>query len=974
MNASMPNTASEIGQIGALAASVLAALVLGAALGLGVIWLSPPSPPAHHAGFVAGELTFLGLGKAVEMRFVWTVLVSAGIGFAVLELLRRRCPSLDRLLWVALLPAVFWLATRVISPPTSPDIALAETGWLVVSAALIGLSVLLGLIGSFTRPDAEVWVTQARWALLVPVLACLSGVSVLTGLGRLDLDLFPVVAGFGREATGILVVGSSVLMLLVMILPDRNRTLWLARLLLLAQICLAAGFLCLLLPPAEVDGVLLRQGGLEGPALPVVLLALSGVAVLGMLRTPGIFTVPTLSPWAVAGAALTVKLAAGGAIAYAMDNPLDFYHHGEWLLPWDQLWHHGVIPYLDASPSHGWINLLGGGFASLFGDGSMQALQQGQLLVRGGALAVAALVLSPLLGGPLALLALVVLPFSGRTPILLLVAAFFAGFLTRLDTGRPVVWLTGAAVCAVALVALAPGQGAIAAVALLPAILMVFWRAWQVERHLLLKALGVLGVICLAFGGLAMFGLGPGAVLAAQIRFILENWAIYEAVHGLPWAAAISADMPLGPVAWEGLRNLWMAVVAGLIGALILSAVDRRARGPWLFMGLAVLIYLIGTLSHTLGRIDLGGPSRSGAQTVFALAILLPMVLALRAPRWTGPVLCAALIPIALLAPGFGDPPDARALSQLYRSVDREDGARVWVDGAAEGVAPIGAGLLSPALIPMVKPSLDLVNTVLRPEETYLDLTNRNANYFYLRRPVPVESGAVLTLSTEGMQNRSLAKLRAAPPPLVLVDAGGGAAQMFPPPLRVPLIYRYLIDRISDGSYVVWSNGTLTALIAPNRVPSPALSPQEGLAKLDAIWGRQDLGRLPIAWGLSDETVRADLISVAGTVTLTDRSDGAADLSATPADADRVDFLGVHLDCGSDGEAGLTWQVGGRALGFVFSATSGLNLLPLDIWPSHAASPATSYLNFTLSLPDTCMVSSAGGAPTGFALWAREGA
>ena len=141
---------------------------------------------------------------------------------------------------------------------------------------------------------------------------------------------------------------------------------------------------------------------------------------------------------------------------------------------------------------------------------------------------------------------------------------------------------------------------------------------------------------------------------------------------------------------------------------------------------------------------------------------------------------------------------------------------------------------------------------------------------------------------------------------------------------------------------MVWSDGTLTALIAPDRLPSPALSPQEGLTKLDEIWGRSDLGRLPIAWGLAD---------------------GA-----------RVDFLGVHLDCPSGGEARLTWRAGGRGLRFVFSAATGMNLLPLDLWPSEAASPATSALNFTLSLPDACVVSSAGDAQMGVALWARKGA
>jgi hypothetical protein len=966
MNTTFPKTTDEIGRSGAIVASGLAALVVGAAADLILVWLSPPSPPAHHAAFVAGELTFLGLGKSLEMQFVWAMLSVTALGFTTLELVRRRCPGLDRVLWLALLPAIYWLATRVISPPTEPDIALAETGWILVSAVLIAFTVLIALVH---RAETELWVETARWALLVPVLASLSAISVLTGLGRLDLDLYPVTAALGFETLGAVAATAALLTVCALLLPTRFRAIWLARLLVLAQIGLALGFLSLLLPPAEINGALLRQGGLEGPSLPIVLVVLSGMTLLGILRTSGAFTTPTLSPWAVAGALLTVKLGAGGAIAYAMDNPLDFYHHGEWLLPWDQLWHHGAIPYVDMSPSHGLINLLGGGFASLFGDGSMLALQQGQILVRGGALAVAALILGRLLGGPAALLLLAVLPFSGRTPILLLVAAFFGWFLTRMDTEKPVAWLIGAAICAVALVGLAPGQGAVASVALIPAIVVMLWQAWKQERSRLAKAAGALMLICLIFGGLAVFGIGPGAVLAAQIRFILENRAIYEAVHGLPWSAAISADMPLGPVAWEVLRNLWMGITAVLLGALLLALVDRRRRGPWIFMGLAVAIYLLGTLSHTLGRIDLGGPSRTGAQTVFALAVLVPMVVALMAPRRLVILVCAVVVPVGLLAPGFGSALDARSLAKLHRFADREDGARIWIDGATEGVVPIGAGLLSPAVIPMIKPSLGLIDKVLRPEETYLDLTNRNSNYFYLRRAVPVESGAVLTLSTEGMQRRSIAKLRADPPPLVLVDAGGDAAQPFPPPLRIPLIYRYLMEQVANGSYQVWSDGPLTALIKSDRLPSPALSTQDGTAKLDAIWGRRDLERLPTAWGRSPSTIRRDLNEVAGTVTRTEAPDGSQTLTATLSAPAKIDFLGLNLDCNAGGEARLNWQADGHTLGFNFSPVTGLNLLPLDTWPSQAAAPATATADFTLSLPDTCVVSSAG-----ISLWAREGA
>lgn len=956
----MPDANAGTPSVSALSGSLIAGLVLGGSAAIAAVAVAGPVAPAHHPSFVAGEMSLLGLGKALESRFVWTLMLVAGLAFAGLETLRHRVqPELHKVLWPALMPAVYWLTTRVIAPPAPVAEAMGDTIWLFVSAGLIALTAASALLA---RQTDAAWVRDARWGLLVPVLATVSGIAVLTGLGRLDLDLFAVLSGWSVWHLTWFPVLLTALCLFSFTLPQTARGAWLARLTLAAQLGLAAGFLCLLLPPAEVDGALLRQGGLSGPALPILLTLLSVGAAVGILRGSRTPDRPTLSPWAVAGALIALKLGDGGAIAYAMDNPLDLYHHGEWLIPWDQFWRHGVIPYVDSAPSHGLINLAVGAVAALVGDGTMVGLQQGQLLVRGACLTVAALVLGRLLGGPAALLALVLLPFSGRTPILLLVAAAFAWFIARTETRHPVAWLCAALAVCIALVGLAPGQGAIASVALLPVIVLMLWRAWQGQRRPLIVAVAVALAVFALVGVLGLFGQGPGPVLRAQIRFILENRALYEAVHGLPWTASFTRDMPLGPVAWEVLRALWIPVAAGLLGALVLAATRREMRGAWIFMGVAVLIYLLGTIGHTLGRIDLGGPSRTGAQTVFALAILLPMVVALRAPRHLLPALWLALVPIGLLSPAFRAVLDPQALAHLHQSRDREDAARQWIDGAAEGIPALGTGLMSPSLIVLVKPVHDLVDSVLADDETYLDLTERNANYFYLRRPVPVESGAVATMATRGMQTRSIARLRADPPPLVLVDAGYTSGQPFPPPLRTPLLYRTLMDELAAGRYDVWTDGTLTALIAPGRAPSPTLPVAEGIARLDGIWGRPKLDRLPTAWGASADTIADDLEPLAATISLNDGRSVAVALERPGA----IDFLGLTLSCmGEADPATITWAAGAQTPSFIFSPSTGLALLPLDIWPSQALTPAARTGRFTLSLPPACSVSDG-------AVWSRK--
>ena len=954
----MPDANAGTPSVSALCGSLLAGLVLGGTAAILAVAVAGPVSPAHHPSFVAGEMSLLGGGKALESRFLWVLLLMSGLAVAGLETLRQRVqPELHRVLWLALMPAVYWLATRVIAPPASVAEVLVDTGWLFVSAGLVILAILFAAIG---RDHPQGWVRDAGWGLLLPVLATVSGIAVLTGIGRLDLGAFALLsevsaghlAWFPALLTALGLVGFS--------LPENARAAGLARLTLVAQIPLAAGFLCLLLPPAEVGGALLRQGGLSGPALPILLALVSVGAVLFILRGSRAQETPSLSPWAVAGAAIALKLGDGGAIAYAMDNPLDLYHHGEWLIPWDQFWRHGVIPYVDSAPSHGLINLLVGGVAALFGDGTLVGLQQGQLLVRGAALTVAALVLGRLLGGPAALLALVLLPFSGRTPILLLVAAAFARFISRTQTRNPVSWLCAALAVCVALVGLAPGQGAIASVALLPVIVLMLWRAWQAQRRALLIAVAVVLALFALIIVVGLAGFGPGPILWAQIRFILENRALYEAVHGLPWTASFPRDMPLGPVAWEVLRALWIPVAAGLIGLLILAIIRRELRGAWIFMAVGVLVYLLGTIGHTLGRIDLGGPSRTGAQSVFALAILLPMVMAMLSPRHLLPALWLALVPIGLLSPAFRAVLDPAALAHLHQSRDQEHPGRRWIDGPSEGLPALGTGLISPSLVVLVKPVHDLVERVLAEDETYLDLTERNANYFYLRRRVPVESGAVATMATEGMQTRSIARLRAEPVPLVLVDAGYTSSQPFPPPLRTPLLYRYLMAELAAGRYTVWTDGKLTALIVPDRAPSPTLSTAEGIARLDAIWGRPELAHLPTAWGASADTIADDLTPLAAEVTF----DGTT-IEVALEQPGAIDFLGLTLTCmGERGDATLSWTAGAATPRFTFSPSTDLALLPLDIWPSQAVAPATRSAHFALTLPAGCTMADG-------AVWAR---
>ena len=88
-----------------------------------------------------------------------------------------------------------------------------------------------------------------------------------------------------------------------------------------------------------------------------------------------------------------------------------------------------------------------------------------------------------------------------------------------------------------------------------------------------------------------------------------------------------------------------------------------------------------------------------------------------------------------------------------------------------------------------------LLNKKLGPEETYLDLTNRNAQYFYMNRIPPTKYiTSPYMMAPLPQQKREIKNLKSNPPPIALLEGdnilhdGGGL------PLRSSLLYRFVVD------------------------------------------------------------------------------------------------------------------------------------------------------------------------------------
>jgi hypothetical protein len=188
-----------------------------------------------------------------------------------------------------------------------------------------------------------------------------------------------------------------------------------------------------------------------------------------------------------------------------------------------------------------------------------------------------------------------------------------------------------------------------------------------------------------------------------------------------------------------------------------------------------------------MGRIDPHHLSRPGAVTIFALIILIPF--AAWSPLRAARPLLALVVGIAavVLVPNVAGTDRLRAAAR-----DRVP-AGVLVDGASTGLHGIGRAAIDRVQLARLQRLISLLDAELGPGETYLDLTSRHAQYYYLDRRPPVAVTAPYNLVAAAQQRRVVEQLAKAPPRLALLEAenivhdGGGLA------LRDPLLYRYVL-------------------------------------------------------------------------------------------------------------------------------------------------------------------------------------
>jgi hypothetical protein len=258
-----------------------------------------------------------------------------------------------------------------------------------------------------------------------------------------------------------------------------------------------------------------------------------------------------------------------------------------------------------------------------------------------------------------------------------------------------------------------------------------------------------------------------------------------------------------------------------------------------------------------LNRIDAGIGSRTGALAVVALSTLAPTPFLVRLNPSKATI---ALLFFAVLNGCFGQlmgnrigpalPPfPCREVLQARAMpiADPAPGSQ-WVDGPALGIPNLGKGFAGPAKpLHLITDLRQITREFLRPGETFFDLSNQPALYFYLELPVPIRYPHSFCWPQRRQQARVLQELQSSYPPMVLVS----------PHLMLPANWHsYHLFRDAVLRYPAVKRASWIVLVDPQRVPDAGpIGSSAQLELLETAFADFNLGRIPANWGRSWESL-----------------------------------------------------------------------------------------------------------------------
>jgi len=830
--------------------------------------------PASYPDFIVGFLTVQGLSKHGDYAMLLAVIAGSAAFFVVLSLLFRRLNDLggaaalaeaDMRLLIAVIPGFTWLASFLL-----PQTLNTGMFWLTVYlASMTGLALLLLV----ARPS--LWFAPGRvqmtavldGAVLLPAAAMLAVLAVAMFGNRVGILFGPPwvkIPGSLQGAIGLAAIFAGLTVTALALRASAQTTqAALRRLTIAIQAFLPGLFLAVLpVPAGPVDRRLFYDPAIRTEVwVLMALLALILWADLVRLWRKGEREDLAPSSSVSIFSLIAVLVYCRTPILAPLPTPFDDYHAGEDFIPWWSWVTHGMVPLWDFTPPRGLINYKTGALAALF----TEPTAAGMLATTPYLYALVMLVVFPavaLVVGPW--IAFLVLAFATLDDRLgdidaLMTAAFCVVIFTwnRMTHCR---WLVTWFVVGTAAVLVAPGQGGLLVLATAPGGLWRLYRAWHDERPLLLRTAAITGAIVLALALLTPLGL----MVAGAIRYGVGQSAVNGIANGLPWGAAFASIPNLHPWLVEILRFSWIAAGAAAIVLTLWTWARPNRDARVLFVCGAVALLCVLYIVRSAVRVDTGGVGRPAWTSVWVLTLLLPILFSTLFEGRRRLVFTAFTVIVAsALTLQFGivgiDPAFQRplALQTPAPNLNR-------VDGAALGMPNMGVINMEQQRAEKLAATKRALDEFLAPGETYVDMTNGGAHYFYFDRPPPSDLSAFYNMITSSQQRRAVEGIIAKNVPVALIGPDNALIDDLRAGLRAPLLYRHLVL-----NFVPMTINGLDFMIHPDRMKSaglgavdPATPSEQALTTLDRVFFTQYLHWTPFTFGQSARSLRGSMRDV----------------------------------------------------------------------------------------------------------------
>ncbi len=894
---------------------------------------------------VGSVIAWGNIDKGFDFRVFHLFLATFGLFVALLFALCRRLGTnremkrtLERGLALALTPGALWLGGRLVTN----SFGSAPIECVLSGAAVLTLFFLLSRPRLAATPENVGAIVNE--SLLGLVLAFFAGLGLATAISRIfqapvakDMTIWLVTATCGSAflaATLVILLSSQAAEI-----RERIRHVIFGSQILLPLLC------TVIVPPAVVENgsrivahpsIALKAG--------LVLAMAAGWAALGSRwiwsRHPTAANPrENLVPWAI----LPV------AVFLAVDHPAfptffgDDFHTGEHLLPWQQLRDFGKLPFVGFVPIHPLMDFFVSGANQILFDGTLANYENSRIVLFAVGAALTFITVTRFAGVGLALCLSMAATVWDR---LLIVPALLAVLCNASLIGKSQRWL----VCWLCLCPLAlcynPAVGVALTLASLPVAIVQVWRLFGQDRN----ALGRVTIVCGSVVA-AILLIPPAREISwGFVRFLIDNGRTLLISNGIEWqakAAQMSSvrGVLASPLVWETLRFSWVIVLL-LSGWIFLSRAHdwRNARPPLLAISAMTCLFLFFLSGWTLTRIDASAPSRPGEVSYLACLYILPLVV-FAAGSWR-----YIAIPIFMIAAGFfqgatadfinsGSKPHFRvttgALLEKPTATQTVPDQCVSIDANSLGLPNLGHLYAPKEILERVVLLKKALSTLLRPGETYLDLTSRQANYFYLGMPVAVSYGSPWVAANTVLQDRLVAEIKSHPPPVVLLSPALALSNDMPA-ARIYKLHRFLLE-----NYLPLSRDGCFFLVAPDRVGDLRSAREDEIKLLHGGFGYNSLGRLPAAWGsswkkLEDRFAQIQKLSMASRRVENGASVSLAnDKRLNGAEADFIKFdFSSNLSPRTQMELDITWtSEHGSGVAHLI-ATDGTNLVPLGAYPA----------------------------------------